>query len=212
MHTQESHTMHVLSQGWKRILLFGLAAAVAGAALSFLFPLQYSATMRMLIINKQLAQADPYTAIRASERISDNLAQIVYTTSFYEKVMNAKFNIDQSVFPADEIKKRKIWRETIETRVIRGSGMLVVTVYHRDPAQAEQIARAIAFVLTTEGWQYVGGGDLDVKLVDEPLKSRFPVRPNIPANAFMGFVLGIIVGTGYVLQAARRHTVFGMPQ
>lgn len=203
--------MYVLAQGWKRILLFALAAAVAGAALSFLFPLQYSASMRLLIIQKQLAQADPYTAIRASERVSDNLAQIVYTTSFFEKVMDAKFNIDRTVFSREESKKRKQWREMIETRVVRGSGMLVVTVYHPDPEQAEQIARAIAFVLTTEGWQYVGGGDLDVKLVDEPLKSRFPVRPNIPANAFMGFVLGIIAGTGYVLNAARRHSVFGLP-
>lgn len=212
MHTQESHYLYALGRGWKKIFLFALVTAFAGAGLSFLFPLRYSSSMRMLIIQNQLSQADPYTAIKASERISDNLAQIVYTTSFYDKVMGAKFNIDQSVFKPEESKKRKQWREMIETRVIRGSGMLVVTVYHEDVKQAEQISRAIAFVLTTEGWQYVGGGDLDVKLVDEPLNSRFPVKPNIPANAFMGFILGIIAGTGYVLSNARRHTVFGIPQ
>ena len=166
----------------------------------------------MLIIQKQLSQADPYTVIKSSERISDNLAQIIYTTSFFDKVMNAKFNIDKSVFKSEESKKRKQWRDMIETRVVRGSGMLVVTVYHVDPKQAEQISRAIAFVLTTEGWQYIGGGDLDVKLVDEPHLSRFPVRPNIPANPLMGLVLGVIAGTGYVLAGARRHTVFGIPQ
>jgi capsular polysaccharide biosynthesis protein len=212
MHTQESHYLYALARGWKQVLLFALVTAFAGAGLSFLFPLQYSSSLRMLIIQKQLSQADPYTVIKASERISDNLAQIVYTTSFYDKVMEAKFNIDKSVFKTEESKKRRQWRDMIETRVVRGSGMLVVTVYHVDPKQAEQISRAIAFVLTTEGWQYIGGGDLDVKLVDEPLLSRFPVRPNIPANAFMGFVLGVIAGTGYVLANARRHTVFGIPQ
>src|SRR5688572_7481856 len=212
MHSMESHYLYSLARGWKQVLAFALVTAVAGMGISFLFPLQYSSSMRMLIIQKQLSAADPYTAIKASERISDNLAQIVYTTSFFDKVMGAKFNIDQSVFKSEESKKRKQWREMIETRVIRGSGMLVVTVYHTDPKQAEQISRAVAFVLTTEGWQYVGGGDLDVKLVDEPLISRYPVRPNVPANAFMGFILGIIAGTGYVLLGARRHSIFGVPR
>jgi capsular polysaccharide biosynthesis protein len=203
---QESQYMEELGAGWKRILLFALVSAAFGVALSFLFPLQYSSSMRMLIIQKQLSDADPYTAIKASERISDNLAQIVYTTSFFDKVMAAKFNIDQTVFKADPIKRRKQWQEMIGTQVIRGSGMLQVTVYHVDPAQATQIGRAIAFVLTTEGWQYVGGGDLQVKLVDDPLQSRWPVKPNIPANAFGGLVLGIIVGAGQVLLSAnKRH-------
>jgi len=193
------------------IFLFGIVAAVFGAGLSFLFPLRYSSTMRLLIIQKQLSQADPYTAIKASESIADNLGQIIYTTSFFDKVMAAKFNIDQTIFSSDEIKKRKQWREMIGTQVVRGSGMLVVSVYHVDKAQAEQIARAIAFVLTTDGWQYVGGGDLQVKLVDQPLDSRFPVKPNIPANAFMGFVLGLIAGSGYVLAAERRGP-FGIPE
>ncbi len=206
---QESHYMQALADGWKRILLFAVVTAIFGVGLSFLFPLRYSSTMRLLIIQKQLSAADPYTAIKATESISDNLSQIIFTTSFFDKVMAAKFNVDQSIFPSDETKKRKLWREMIGATVIRGSGMLAVTVYHKDPAQATQIARAVAFVLTTEGWQYVGGGDLQVKLVDDPLESRWPVKPNIPQNAFAGFVLGIIAGSGYVLMTARKRHVFG---
>lgn len=205
---QETNYMQAISDGWKRILLFAVVSALFGAALSFLFPLQYSSTMRLLIIQKQLSQADPYTAIKASERISDNLSQIIYTTSFFDKVMAAKFNIDQTVFKTDDSKRRKQWLEMIDTTVIRGSGMLVVTVYHKDAAQATQIGRAISFVLTTEGWQYVGGGDLEVKLVDEPLQSRWPVKPNIPANAFAGFVLGIIAGSAQVATSARKRSIF----
>jgi capsular polysaccharide biosynthesis protein len=208
---QETQYAKALGREWKRIVLFGIIAAVFGAALSLIFPLQYSSTMRLLIIQKQLSQTDPYTAIKATEGIADSLGQIVYTTSFFDKVMGAKFNIDQSIFSQDEIKKRKQWRDMIATQVTRGSGMLVVTVYHVDRAQAEQISRAIAFVLTTEGWQYIGGGDLQIKLVDEPLLSRFPVKPNIPANAFMGFVLGLIAGSGYVLFVSRRDGVFEIP-
>jgi len=208
---QESHYAKVLVREWKRILLFGIITALFGAGLSLIFPLRYSSTMRLLIIQKQLSQSDPYTAIKATEGIADNLGQIVYTTSFFDKVMAAKFNIDQSIFSTDEIKKRRQWRQMIATQVTRGSGMLVVTIYHTDRDQAEQIARAIAFVLTTEGWQYVGGGDLQIKLVDQPLQSRFPVRPNIPANAFMGFVLGLIAGSGYVMASGSRRSLFEIP-
>jgi capsular polysaccharide biosynthesis protein len=196
--------MHALRRGWKKILVFAVACAIFATGLSFLFPLQYSSSMRALIIQKQLAASDPYTAIKASERIADNLAQIVYTTSFFDKVMDANFNIDQGIFKADERKKRRQWNDMISTQVLRGSGMLVITVYHEDPLQAEQISRAIAFVLTTEGWEYVGGGDLQIRLVDEPLISRWPVRPNIPANAFTGLVLGFLAGAGYVVASESR--------
>jgi capsular polysaccharide biosynthesis protein len=197
-----------LIDGWKTILIFGLAAAVCGAGLSFLFKLQYSSTMRLLIIQKQLSTADPYTAIKASERIADNLGQIIYTTSFYEKVAEAGFNTDESYFSEDENKRRRQWRQMIETQVVRGTGMLQVSVYHPDVEQAEQFARAVAFVLTKEGYQYVGGGDLQVKLVDEPLNSRWPVKPNVPANAFTGLILGVIAGSGYVMATSRRRGIF----
>lgn len=201
----ERDPLTVILDGWKKIVIFGLIAAVVGAGLSLLFPLRYGATMRLLIIQKQLAAADPYTAMKASERIADNLGQIIYTTSFYEKVIEARYNTDTEIFSTDDTKRRRQWRDMIDTQVIRGTGMLQVEVYHEDVEQAEQFARAIAFVLTTEGWKYVGGGDLEIKLVDEPLRSRWPVKPNIPANALTGFVLGAAIGSVYVLSTDRKR-------
>jgi capsular polysaccharide biosynthesis protein len=198
---------------WKtvgRILVIGLAAAVAGAGISLLFPLKFSSTMRLLIIQKQLSAADPYTAIKASERISDNLGQIIYTTSFFDKVTDDKYKIDKSIFSDDEIKRRRQWSDMISYSVVRGTGMLEVSVYHTVPAQAELISNAVANVLISEGWTYVGGGDLQVKLVDEPLRSRWPVKPNVPINAFTGLVLGLLAGTGYSLASARRKNILNL--
>jgi len=205
----ETSYITTISRGWKRIALFAVVSALFAVAVSLAFPLRYSSSMRMLIIQGSLASADPYTAIKSSERIADNLAQVMYTTSFYDKVMGAKFNIDESYFGDEERKIRKRWNDALGTQVVRGSGMLDITVYHTDKEQAEQISQAIAFVLTTEGWKYVGGGDLEIRLVDDPLVSKWPVRPNLPANALTGLVLGSIAGVGYVLAVAnRRRTPF----
>lgn len=195
----------IASREWRKVVAIAILTALFAALISFVRPLEYSSTIRLLIIQRSALGLDPYTAIRSAERVSENLANIVYTTSFFDKVLGAGYSIDQSVFPKDEIKRRKQWQRMVETEVSRGTGLLTVAVYHRDRAQAEEIASAMGAVLQQEGWTYVGGGDLQVKVVDAPLTSRWPVRPNVPVNAFGGFVLGIIAGTGYVVWFHRKH-------
>jgi len=209
---QEIDYTGALFQRWKTVVLFGVLAAVAGAGISFLFPLEYSATTRLLVVQRQLTQSDPYTAIRASEQIADSLGKIIYTTSFFDKVVASKYAIDKSIFSNDEIKRRKQWRKMIATRVERGSGILVVTAYHKDPQQAIQIARAVATVETLDGPAYLGGGYLQVRLVDDPIQSRYPVRPNVPVNALTGFIIGAIVGAAFAMRTIRRYGVFGMTE
>lgn len=190
------------------MVLFAVLGLVLAVVFSFLRPLEYSSTIRLLII-QNVGVVDAYTAARSSERIAEDLATVTYTTSFYDKVMAAGFAIDDTYFPSDETKKRKKWEKMVSTTVARGTGLLTVKVYHQDVEQAEQIAHAISFVLTNEGWTYTSGGNITVRLVDEPLNSRWPARPNIPANAFAGFVLGGLLGVGYIVlqteRIRRRH-------
>jgi len=198
----------ILMRGWSTIVLFAVLGLVLAVVLSFLRPLQYSSTIRLLII-QNVGVVDAYTAARSSERIADDLAIVAYTTSFYNKVMGAGFGIDENYFPEDDYKQRKKWNKTISTTVARGTGLLTIKAYHTDVEQAEQIAHAISFVLTNEGWTYTSGGNITVRLVDEPLNSRWPARPNIPANGFSGFVLGGLLGLAYVFvqteRIRRRH-------
>jgi uncharacterized protein involved in exopolysaccharide biosynthesis len=70
--------------------------------------------------------------------------------------------------------------------------------------QAEQIINAVAYVLTQKAGEYLSGSQVVVRVVDSPLNSRWPARPNIPANAFSGLVLGGLAGVGYVLLQAER--------
>ena len=197
-----SSAWEIIRRNTRVILRVAALGAILAIAFSFLVPREYSSTARLLVIPRGSGGTDPFTAIKSAERISDNLAQIIPTTSFFDRVTRAGFFIDQSVFSENEQKKRREWRNMVDTTVSRGSGILTVKVYHPDRDQATQIVQAISYVLTTSGWEYIGG-DLLIRLLDAPLASRFPTRPNFIANAVSGFMTGAALGAGIVLMRKR---------
>ncbi len=181
--------------------VFAVCGLLLGVALSFIRPLEYSSSIRLLITQESIS-SDAYSASRSAERVADDLAQIVYTTTFFDQVLQSRFGVNEAQFPsadAKPAKRRKIWNKMIGTSVARGTGLLSVSVYNHSPEQAKLISEAIAFVLTQQGWRYTSGGNISVRLVDNPLVSRYPVRPNIPANAFVGLVIGALAGGAFVL-------------
>lgn len=200
-----------LLRNWRTLAFAGALGLVLAVLLSFVRPLEYSSTTRLLI-TQELGAVDAYTASRSAERIADDLASIVYTSTFYDKVMSSGYPVEESYFPNDALKRRKAWEEAVAVAVSRSSGLLTVKAYHPDVTQAEELARAVAYVLSTQGWTYTSGGNIAVQIVDEPLNSRYPVRPNLAVNGLSGLVLGILAGSGYVLimteRLRRRHQVF----
>ncbi len=196
------HYGKIVLKGWKKVLFFGLVAMVAAIGLSLLQPLKYSSSVRMLIIQPANYNVDPYTAIRSAEQIGNNLAQVVYTTDFFSKVMNAgssRYSIDPTYYPDNDAKRRKLWSQMVSVKVENGTGLLNITVYHPDKDQATQVAQSIAYVMMSEGANYIGGTPLQIRLVDEPLVSRFPVKPNLAVNGFTGLLLGALFGIAYAI-------------
>jgi len=198
----------LIKHNWKTIFLFGILVMAIAVGLSFIQPLEYGTTVRFLVIQKSVLGLDPYTAVKSSERVANNLAEIMYTTSFFNKVLESGYGIDQSYFKDDEEKRREQWADMLGTSVEGGTGLLTIEVYHPDRGQSLEIAQAVATVLSQEAREYVGG-DVQVKLVDDPLPSKFPVKPNIPLNAFFGFVFGLILGFVYVVWRGKPKPEYG---
>lgn len=180
------------------IMAIAILAAAAALLLSAFFPLKYSATTRLLIIPKPSLGVDPYTAVKSAERISENLAQIVFTTSFFDRVTRAGFNLDLSVFNnVSEIQKRKLWKKMVSPEVLSGTALLGITIFHQNKEQAQNWASAAAYTLQTQGFEYTGG-NVDIKIVDTPILSRFPVKPNFLMNGFLGLLFGGLLGMVWV--------------
>ncbi|KKR48850.1 MAG: hypothetical protein UT86_C0002G0024 [Candidatus Magasanikbacteria bacterium GW2011_GWC2_40_17] len=170
-------------------------------AASFFFTWQYSATARLLIIPGSSPGVDPYTAIKSAERINENLSQVVHTSSFYDRVVKTapQFNFNPTEFNnLNEIKRRTAWDKAVITEVVSGTGFLNITVYNEDKNQAVSWANAISYALSTQGFEYISG-NVQIKIVDAPVFSRFVTRPNFLLLGFLGIIIGGLVGAIYVL-------------
>ena len=198
-----------LIRRWQTLVMFGLLGLVLALVITFVQPLRYSSTVRLLILQDLGSSVDAYTASRSEERIAEDLSTIIYTSTFFDQVMASGFQIDTKNFPKEDVKKRKAWARTVDATVSHGTGLLTIAAYHTDVTQAEQLVRAISYVLTQHVKEYTSGGNVSMRLVDAPLNSVWPVRPNILANVLSGFFLGGLVGSVSVLfqleRIRRRH-------
>jgi capsular polysaccharide biosynthesis protein len=194
----------LLLDRWFTIALFAIFGLALALVISFVQPLKYSSTVRLLILQDVDANVDAFTASRSEERIAENLSRVIYTTTFFDQVLNAGFSVDGKQFPEEDSKRRREWGKTVSATVTRGTGLLTISAFHQDVHQAEQIARAIGFVLTERAGEYTSGSNIRVRLIDAPLNSRWPVRPNILANGVSGLILGGFVGIAYILLSAER--------
>jgi uncharacterized protein involved in exopolysaccharide biosynthesis len=189
-------------RAWRLILLSIVAGIVLALAFSFLQPLRYSATERILITQTNTSGFDPYTAIKSTERIAQNLSEIIYTSSFFNAVM-AKAQVDSSYFPTDEIDKRDKWRQTIETQVDTGTGLMSIIAYHPDRAQAIELSVKVAQELATAAPNYFGYS-VRVQIIDDPLPSRYFAKPDFVRNGLLGAVVGLLLASAWILGRVRK--------
>ncbi len=204
MATEQSYLL-ILLQRSKFLFGVGIVVAIFAVGLSLLFPLKYSATGSVLIIPRQGFGIDPYTVIKSAERTGENLATIVQTSVFLSEVMAIEPQVVTSDFPETERQRRRFWKRMIDPQIHAGTGVLSITAYHEDPQQAQLTAQAVITTLITNGENYVNP-QTGFKVVDSPVTSRFPVKPNLIVNAIVGFLFGLILASLRVLFAKESRT------
>lgn len=195
---------------YRQVVLFAVVGLLVGAVAVFVQPFRYGATVRMLIIQRSTLGLDPYTAVKSAERIADNLSQVIYTQDFFAKTLKQDTTINQANFPDDPSKRMKEWQKTVRTALTPGTGLLTVTALSTDKQEASKISSAIAGVLTVAAPEYIGG-DLEVKLVDAPLVSTYPISPNIPLGLGLGLAIGALIGLGVTFGRRSTSSHHGLP-
>lgn len=186
---------------WRVIALASLVGLVLALGFSLVQPLRYSSSVRLLITQTNVTGLDPYTAVKSTERIAQNLSEVIFTSSFFNAVMSSE-KIDRNYFPVDEIKKRAAWRDAISTSVVPGTGVMTVVAYHSSRAQAMELAIRVAQEIANQAPNYFGYS-VRVQVIDDPLPSRFFAKPDFARNAMMGLVAGFLAASAWVLGKMR---------
>jgi len=205
MESKDTLSFSEISHKKGTIVIITALVLLLSLVISLVQPLKYSASTSLLVIQKGDLNLDIYTASRAAEKMAENLSQVVYTSSFFYKVMDAGFDISESMFSTEENKRRKEWVRAIDTRVRTNTGILEIVVYHQNKYTAAELANAIAYVLTLQGHEYVGTENMEIKIVDNVLVSKYPVRPNVLLNGIIGLLAGFIISITFVLLFSERN-------
>jgi capsular polysaccharide biosynthesis protein len=178
------------------IVLLVLGAMILSLVFSFVQTFEYECDASLYVIQNQdgLLAKDAYAAAKSAEKLAKNMSQMVYTGTFMERVFETNYGVGRDILPVEENKKRKEWNKKIETYVVPETGILDIKVYDKDKVMVEKIAQAIIYVLVTEGADFHGGGDeVEVKIADAPIVSKYPTRPNIALNLGIALIMGLIV-------------------
>ncbi len=188
--------VRLLVRSWRTMIVGAFVGAALASVFSMVQPLRYSSTERVLITQTNTAGVDPYTAIKSTERIAQNLSAIIYTTSFFNAVM-AKAKVDPAYFPTDEYDKRATWTKTIETSIEGGTGVMTIVAYHPKRDEATELAVRVAEQIRDIAPTYFGYS-VRVQIIDDPLPSRFIAKPDFMKNASFGAILGCLLGVAWV--------------
>jgi capsular polysaccharide biosynthesis protein len=165
---------------------------------SLLQPFKYGSNSQVLII-QNFSNPDPYLASKSTEYLSNILAKVVSSNSFFENVLSSGYYVNKNYF-GDTVKDQmKNWSKTVSAKAINDSGIISLSIYHTDRSQAELINRAVVYTLQTKhGLYHGGGGDVAIKVIDESITSNYPVQPNLILNFGLALILGFIFSLVYI--------------
>lgn len=180
------------------IVLMMLSAIIIIAGISLLFPLRYEAKSRLLI-TQESGNTDAYTVSRSNEYLGNLFAKVANSGSFFDLAMSSPYNINQAYFQGSTAQKMKLWNSTVKTKTLADTGIVEISVYHTSPYQAQQIALAVNDVMINKNNNYQGNGDkVKISVIDQPLVSSYPVKPNILQNAALAAIFSFILALFYI--------------
>lgn len=185
----------IFKRNWEIIVTLTLVVAVLSLIASAVMRPEYEAKLKVLVIQKQRGQMDPYRAAQSAEFLANLLSKVIYSSSFRAHVQESDFNLPHEIFSGSSRKIIKNWQNAVNAKVMGDTGILEIRAYAYQKDQAAEIARVVAYVLTSYGQEYYGhDSEVEIRMIDDALVSDKPARPKIWRNVFLGGLFGLICG------------------
>jgi capsular polysaccharide biosynthesis protein len=176
------------------VIIFLVIALIA----TFIQPLRYAASTKLLVLREAPAGIDPYQVSRANNYTSEVLANVVETNSFLNQVLASDQDINADYFAGDQKKRLEKWQDTVKADTGSGGGVINITVLHPDRLRADRLVRAVNQVLLVNHSQYHGSEAVSLMVINEPYTSDLPASPNVIWNIALGLAIGLLFGLSYI--------------
>lgn len=196
---EQDEFIYILKRKKQTIASIMVLCFVLTLIFTLIEPLKYGTESKVLVLQNNTTSFDPYAMSKSSEYLSSLLARVITSNLFFEDVMAANFNIDKTYFPTNSQDRMKKWQKTVSAKILNDSGIIVISVSHENRYQSMQIAQAVNNVLETKHSDFHGAGtQVALKIIDQPITSSFPDKPNFLLNFILSIVIGIVMSLSYV--------------
>lgn len=186
-------TFYDMVSRWRLIVTVMVICALIAFIVTALLPAKFQSDVRLIVIQKQgVEKVDAFSATKSAEFLSNIFAEAIYTTSFFNSVQDAPYDVRRQ-FSHDPEKREKEWKKFITVKKVNNTGILKISIVDPSRRTAEETAKAVAHVLTTNSETYHGGAErVEVRLIDGPNTPLRPTVPRIIPRTVAGGLLGMI--------------------
>ncbi len=180
----------------KKIWLL-VVASISGALLAmfvtyyFIVP-KYQSSAMFYVNNSSISVGD------ASLSISS--ADIVASKSLVESyivILKARTTLTDIIDYADVNRTYMEMKDMISAAPVNSTEIFEVVVTSTDPAEAEKVANAIAYILPKRISSIIEGSS--AKIVDTAIMASRPSSPSYIKNIILGFLLALILSVGVIV-------------
>ena len=175
-----------------------LIFVIIGLIITLAQPLKYRSKSRLLILQPNTA-ADAYAVARSNQYVGGLISEIIYSGSFLDSLNASTFSFNRSMFNGSYKQNLKLWGKTVYAKSGGDTGVIDIEIYHTNPEEAKNISIAVNELIVSGQSPYkFNANQTKISVIDQPVVSTFPVKPNVPINLAMSLLFGFLSGCSYI--------------
>jgi len=180
------------------VISITLIFVIIGLIITLAQPLKYRSKSRLLILQPNTS-SDAYTVARSNEYVGGLISEVIYSGSFLDSLEASGANFDHSYFNSTYKENVKKWGETVFARSSGSTGVIDIEIYHTNPEEAKKISNAVnQLIISGQSPYKFNPEQTKISIIDEPVVSSFPVKPNIPVNLGLSLLFGFLAACSYI--------------
>ena len=180
------------------VISITLIFVILGLVVTLAQPLKYRATSRLLILQPNTA-ADAYAVARSNQYVGGLISEVIYSGAFLDALNSSQFVFDRNYFSGTYKQNIKEWKKTVFAKSGGDTGVIDVEIYHTSPEEAHNIALAVnQLIISGQSPYKFNAAQTKISVIDQPVVSSYPVKPNIAMNLALGLIFGFLSGCSYI--------------